>query len=79
MDSLQTKACKFQNKLCSFCVLFHEKERGGKGKGGKKRGKKGKGKRKKKEKETKEKVVGTDLLIYSLINGQIICWTSTTC
>lgn len=55
MDSLQTKACKFQNKLCSFCVLFHEKERGEKGKGGKKIGKKGKGKRKIKGKGNKGK------------------------
>lgn len=40
-----------------------------------KKGKREKGK--KKEKQSKEKVVGTDLLIYTLINGQIICWTST--
>lgn len=68
MDSLQTTACKFQNKLCSFCVLFHEKERGEKGKGGKERGKK-----RKREKEKKGKGGRTDLLIYSLINSQIIC------
>lgn len=29
----------------------------------------------KKENEIKWKMVGTDLLIYSLINGEIICWT----
>lgn len=43
------------------------KEREERGKGRKERGNKGK----------KEKVVGNDLLIYSLINGKIICGTST--
>lgn len=65
MDLQQFKAHKFQNKLRNFCVLFHEKERGEKGKGRRKE--------EKKEKEKKKKVEGTDLLIYGLINGKIIC------
>lgn len=56
-------------------LCFIKIERGEKGRGGGERWEEGKWKDNK-EGERKKKVTGNDLIIYSLIHSQIICWTS---